>query len=240
MGHLDLGGGAAAPHPAIAGWYGKLPFLGDFAGRRLPSSFVRTWDDWLQSVIYGSRALMGEHWLDNYLNSPVWHFCLAPGLCGNNAWIGLLMSSVDRANRHFPFTIAHGVPPEGLHDLAFGAMKDWLLALESEAVTMLDLEGSVQTLEDRLARLASPMMLDDTRPRPRDDLSPYTGRLMTCSADEIPALLSTLAHESQCNPSREPYSLWWTSADDERASWVFATRGLPVAEDYSEMLQVGL
>ena len=148
--------------PAVAGWYGKLPFLGDFAGRRLPSSFVRTWDDWLQSVIYGSRALMGEDWLPNYLNSPIWHFCLAPGLCGNNAWIGLMMSSVDRANRHFPFTIAHGVPPGGLHDLAFGTLAEWLVALESEAVGMLDLEGSGPALVHHTL-LAPPLALSRAR-----------------------------------------------------------------------------
>ncbi len=225
--------------PAVAGWYGKLPFLGDFAGRRLPSSFVRTWDDWLQSVIYGSRALMGEDWLPSYLNSPVWHFCLAPGLCGNNAWVGLLMSSVDRANRHFPFTIAHGVTPEGLHDLAFGTLAEWLVSLESEAVTMLDLDGSVQTLEERLEALASPLMLDDTRPRPQDDLAPYLGQLQLRRAEEVPSLMSTLAFEALRNPGRGPSSLWWTSADSEGQSWIFGSRGLPVAEDYSAMLRVG-
>lgn len=222
---------------ALPGWYGKLPFLGDFAGRRLPSSFVRTWDDWLQSVIYGGRSLVGEEgWLERYLNAPIWHFCLAPGVCGNHAWFGLLMSSVDRANRHFPFTLAHGVPREGLHDVALGAIADWLAALEAEAVAMLDLEGSVQALEDRLTRFAAPASLDDTRPRVAENLGAYFEQPRLVPASEIPALLAAVAEHANRPGGGAPISLWWSTAEDGRAVVVRGCRGLPSAEEYSGML----
>ena len=227
----------AIAEETVPGWYGKLPFLGDFAGRRLPSSFVRNWDDWLQSVIYGGRALLGDEWLERYLNSPIWHFCLAPGVCGNNAWFGLLMSSVDRANRHFPFTIAHGVPREGLHDLALGSMTHWLAALEAEAVAMLDLEGSVQTLEERLSAFARPAGLDDTRPRVAENLGSFFVEPLLVPASEVPALLAALANMSA--RGSEPISLWWSSSDDGRDAVVCACRGLPTAERYSAMLSGG-
>lgn len=228
---MDAPAAAAAP-----GWYGKLPFLGDFASRRLPSSFVRTWDDWLQNVIYGSRALLGDQWLPQYLSSPVWRFCLAPGVCGNNAWFGLLMSSVDRANRHFPFTIAHAVPREALHDVAFGAMADWLSALETESIAMLDLEGSVQQLEDRLAAFRLPAGLDVTRPRVAENLSTYVDETRSIAASEVPPLLVALAGESQRAAGATPLSLWWTGADDAGSVLTSACRGLPAAERYSAML----
>lgn len=228
---MDAPAAAAAP-----GWYGKLPFLGDFASRRLPSSFVRTWDDWLQNVIYGSRALLGDQWLPQYLSSPVWRFCLAPGVCGNNAWFGLLMSSVDRANRHFPFTIAHAVPREALHDVAFGAMADWLSALETESIAMLDLEGSVQQLEDRLAAFRLPAGLDVTRPRVAENLSAYVDHTRPIAASEVPPLLVALAGESQRAAGAAPLSLWWTGADETGAVLTSACRGLPAAERYSAML----
>lgn len=224
--------------PALPGWYGKLPFLGDFAGRRLPSSFVRTWDDWLQSVIYGGRALVGEEsWLERYLNAPIWHFCLAPGVCGNSAWFGLLMSSVDRANRHFPFTLAHGVPREGLHDVALGAIADWLAALEAEAVAMLDLDGSVPALEDRLASFAAPASLDDTRPRVAENLGAYFEQPRLVETSEIPTLLAAVAEHASREGSA-PISLWWSSAEDGK-SIVRGCRGLPSAEEYGEMLGGG-
>lgn len=221
--------------PAVPGWYGKLPFLGDFASRRLPSAFVRTWDDWLQSVIYGGRALLGESWLERYLSAPIWHFALGPGVCGNHAWFGLLMSSVDRANRHFPFTLAHGVAREGLHDVALGAIADWLVALEGEAVAMLDLDGSVQVLEERLASFAAPGSLDDTRPRVAEDFAGYFEQPRMVSTSEVPALLAALAAES-LRPDGASVSLWWTASEDGRSALVRACHGLPSAEQYIEML----
>lgn len=218
----------------LPGWYGKLPFLGDFASRRLPTSFVRTWDDWLQSVIYGGRSILGEQWLPSYLNAPVWHFCLAPGVCGNNAWFGLLMSSVDRANRHFPFTIAHPVPREALHDLALGAIAAWLDALENEAVGMLDLEGSVQAVEQRLAAFAQPAGLDDTRPRVAENLGSYFERPYAVSASEVPSLLAAVASEAARGGT--PMSLWWTGADQNGNALAWVCRGLPSAEGYCAML----
>ncbi|MBL8452331.1 MAG: type VI secretion system-associated protein TagF, partial [Zoogloea sp.] len=42
-----------------AGWYGKLPALGDFAQRRLEQDFITGWDTWLQAVIVDSQRTLG-------------------------------------------------------------------------------------------------------------------------------------------------------------------------------------
>ena len=34
-----------------AGYYGKVPVLGDFVKYNLPRSFIEPWDDWLQQAI---------------------------------------------------------------------------------------------------------------------------------------------------------------------------------------------
>ncbi len=95
---------------AIPGWYGKLPHLGDFASRRLPGEFIRTWDVWLQEVLQATRASLGEAWLDCYLTMPIWRFVLLPGLVGPSGWAGVLMPSVDRVGRQFPLTLAVALP----------------------------------------------------------------------------------------------------------------------------------
>ena len=86
-----------------AGWYGKLPGLGDFATRRLPPVFVSRWDEWLQAGMHAMRdAPLGD---DSAL-APVRRFWLGPGVIDALAWGGLLMPSTDRAGRRFPLTVA--------------------------------------------------------------------------------------------------------------------------------------
>lgn len=219
----------------LPGWYGKLPFLGDFASRRLPTSFVRTWDDWLQQIIYGSRAVLGEAWLEKYLTCPVWHFALAPGICGNNAWFGLMMSSVDRANRHFPLTIAHGVDRDTLGNVNPGAYARWLNQLEPEALAQLDLDGSVQLLEDRLSAYSPPTPNDDTLPPAATDLRAYFNAPRYVGNQDLPSVLTAMFRES-LQPGAAPLSLWWTSSAEPDLSLAWVCRGLPTSDRYSYMI----
>ncbi len=139
------------------GFYGKLPVLGDFVTRRLPKSFVSVWDGWLQSAIAASREQLGEFWLDTYLFSPIWRFGLSPGLCGENAWAGVLMPSVDKVNRHFPLTLAFSLAdPENLTYL-FGTKEgeSWFGELEKLALSCLD-GLSVDIIDQRLQAIKAP------------------------------------------------------------------------------------
>ena len=85
--------------PNIPGFYGKVPVLGDFVTQRLPASFVKNWDTWLQNGLSASREELGDNWLDIYLTSPIWRFAMREGACGATAWAGILMPSVDRVGR---------------------------------------------------------------------------------------------------------------------------------------------
>jgi type VI secretion system protein ImpM len=64
---------------AIAGWYGKLPALGDFASRRLAPEWIAQWDGWLAAGLHQLRVDAPDTWLNDYLASPAWRFALLPG-----------------------------------------------------------------------------------------------------------------------------------------------------------------
>lgn len=138
------GRGAAS----AAGWFGKMPALGDFASRRLPPQWIGAWDDWLQGEIVRSRAALGDDaWLTLYLVAPVRRFWLAPGLLAPVAWLGVLMPSVDSVGRHFPFTLATALPP-GHDDLVDALANDnWLDAADDVALQVLDPAFDVAALE---------------------------------------------------------------------------------------------
>jgi type VI secretion system protein ImpM len=88
------------------GFTGKIPARGDFVHGGLPRDFTDPWHDWQSLAIAGSRTLMGEAWLDAFLEAPVWRFILPSGLCGPRTVVGLIMPSVDKVGRYFPLTLA--------------------------------------------------------------------------------------------------------------------------------------
>ncbi|MEI7866764.1 MAG: type VI secretion system-associated protein TagF [Candidatus Methylumidiphilus sp.] len=139
------------------GFYGKLPVLGDFVTRRLPNAFVTVWDQWLQSAIAASREQLGELWLDTYLFSPIWRFGLSPGICGENAWAGILMPSVDKVNRHYPLTMAFSVADAEILAYLFGTKEGalWFDELEELALSCLDGLG-VDAIDERLQSIHMP------------------------------------------------------------------------------------
>ncbi|WP_280150904.1 type VI secretion system-associated protein TagF [Piscinibacter sp. XHJ-5] len=131
------------------GWFGKMPSVGDFASRRLPDAFVRRWDAWLQRGLALGRAELGEAWLAGYLVAPIRRFWIAPGLLGRGGWGGVLMPSVDRVGRHFPLTI---VQPVRTLAAALAAV-DWYRELDAAARRVLDMEFTIDDLEDALAAI---------------------------------------------------------------------------------------
>jgi type VI secretion system protein ImpM len=139
----------ALNNAALPGWFGKIPNLGDFVSRRLPSEFIRPWDDWLQRGMATAREALGEAWPEAYLVAPIRRFWLAPGVLGAASWAGLLMPSIDRVGRHFPLTIAG--TSEGLAPVL--AACEWFRSLDGVARQALDEDCGVDELERALARI---------------------------------------------------------------------------------------
>lgn len=157
--------------PLIAGWYGKIPSLGDFISRRLPVSFIDPWDTWLQRAMAASRAQLGEQWLDHYMTSPIWRFILMHGVCGNHLWMGVLMPSIDKIGRHFPLTIALQTRPrpEALFT-AFSAHA-WYASLEQLALTSLNVNISPEDLDQGLVGHPFPQSHPGDRPVSAQELA---------------------------------------------------------------------
>jgi type VI secretion system protein ImpM len=112
---------AAALRPRLrdgaVGFFGKIPSRGDFVRNGLPHGFIDPWDRWLQAGIAASQEVLGDAWVAAWLEAAIWSYCLAPGVCGPDAVLGLWMPSVDRVGRHFPLTLAATVPGGEIADL---------------------------------------------------------------------------------------------------------------------------
>jgi type VI secretion system protein ImpM len=131
------------------GFYGKSPARGDFLSRRITSGFATQWDMWLQSIVSASQALLGDDWLPAWLEAPVWHFALGSSIAGPGPAVGVLIPSVDRVGRHFPFTI--------LGECQAGGMARDVWASRAEALALSALEDGFDPaiLATELAALGS-------------------------------------------------------------------------------------
>src|SRR5579871_2223881 len=134
------------------GFYGKLPCRGDFLQRRVPQDFVDVWDAWLQQSLHESRTRLGEAWLDTYLTGPVWRFALTAGVCGESAYIGILVPSVDRVGRYFPLTAVARLESHECPPAIACASHGWFEAVESLVLDALEAEAlDFDTFDEQIA-----------------------------------------------------------------------------------------
>jgi type VI secretion system protein ImpM len=228
---------------ANAGWFGKLPALGDFASRRLPQDFIDVWDRWLQHSMAASRAALGEQWQESYLTCPIWYFGLFPDVIGPQAWTGLIMPSIDKVGRHFPLTIALPLDAGEETVVSMFERQDWYSRLGQIALATLDIDFPAARLEVEL----------DANPLPADALdhgSVATRKLADwwqgddpelTSVFEAPPTVSVLAAAAEhlLEATGKGRSLWWRHSVDGWPQVVHGFRGLPPEERFESLLEGG-
>jgi len=225
----------------VPGWYGKIPALGDFASRRLPAEFIAIWDAWLQHGMAASRASLGEHWLDNYLTSPIWRFALLPGVIGQQAWTGIMMPSVDKVGRHFPLTLA--LPLGGEHGslTAMLAGQKWYADMETTALAALNIDFSAEQLEAELLALAPPPARRERLDEAGERLASWWDGPGSAFATTLPEstspgeFLSASAQYLFCTVGRGK-TLWWSNVGVPTRTQFRAYSGLPPDDQFGELL----
>lgn len=219
---------------ARTGFFGKVPVHGDFVARALPRPVVDAWHGWLEGAMAGAIDTLGADWLDIYLTCPVWRFALSPGLCGPTAVAGVMIPSVDKVGRYFPFAILHvaGGPATATRLAASAA---WYDAVEELALGILAWNADIGRLEIRVGELAPPRL--DGEP-PEVDKPPMMGSGWRIgSMQPAPAgpawgkILDRLFTERYGK-----YALWWTHGSDRVSAGTLVGSGLPSGAAFAAFL----
>lgn len=217
-----------------AGFYGKIPTLGDFVCRRLPKRpFVDVWDVWLQEVIAQSKAQLGANWLNIYLTSPVWRFALSDGICGPNPWMGVMIPSVDKVGRYFPLTIAVALPRHTNLLNISQPMATWLAEAETLALSALADPFDFENFDRCVEALATPVDFDEITP-PIAQANSLTGAL------RIPIHNHIQPHRDLAkyllDQQYAQYSVWWSNGSELIEPSLSVCKGLPAKQLYSALL----
>ena len=218
------------------GFFGKVTSHGDFVGRRLAPSFQQGWDGWLQAGMQQSRQTLGSAWVATYLSSPIWRFALARGVCGENAWVGLMMPSVDRVGRHFPLTLAACIDgQESLLDCA-SLHDDWFKDLEELALSSLGEGFLLDDFDKALCNLGPP---DDSGAANAAG-APEAGTVI--ALDPVLELHEQLSAPSVglmkavAGAALHAHSLWWTDGSPQIPPCMLVCNGLPAAGAFVALL----
>ncbi len=202
-----------APAP-LPGWHGKLPALGDFVSRRLDPAFLELWDRWLSDGMLALREQLGAAWLEAYLASPSWRFLLMPGVLagasGDLAWAGVLMPSVDKVGRYFPFTIVQPLDGHLVAPTQMPALWQWLETLDGLAADALHDDWDIERLELELACHLGPEASTDALP----------------AADLDPAASIASEADALWRDDAAGVTYWYAHAQHSAPRWL-RSRGLP-------------
>lgn len=219
------------------GFYGKVPALGDFVSRRLSRGFTEPWDAWLQSCLACSREQLGDDWLEIYLTSPMWRFVLSPSLCGEQAWAGAVMPSVDRVGRYFPLAIAMASDGQRETVQIIAAGDEWFRRAEAELLSALDDDGfEIEAFDRRVAALSDdfpPTQPGKAIVTPAGLGTPWRVGLddSASAGARLPDLLAAML-----SAGYGPYSIWWTSGSAHVRPSLLVCTGMPQASRYASLL----
>ena len=225
----------------FAGFFGKIPSHGDFVSRRLSSDFVGAWDRWLAECVSHSRGQLGDRWLGCYLSSPVWRFAISAGLCGESAWAGVIIPSVDKVGRYYPLTLCAKLSEEHGPLEALESLGGWYGAVEQLALSCLDDDFDLDAFDDKLSKLGHPVIdvagLQSKAVSAQDD----GGETNKCwrlgvSALEDPTTAYQRLLYHALGELFALYSLWWTDGSSLVQPSLLVSKGLPSTAGYSAFL----
>jgi type VI secretion system ImpM family protein len=229
------------PNPA-AGFFGKLPSAGDFVQRRLPPGFVDVWDQHFENAVAESRGALNGAWHEAYHASPIWRFLLAPKICGESAWAGVMGPGVDRVGRCFPMVIAAPLtadPGSCTRVLQDGG--SWFDQAEQvHNAAQANAAVSVDAFDEQVAALAGP--LDAAPSRASEFLYDVDWnaaghwRLPLPAQTAVGSFLSELWTRLAASGS---WCLWWTAGAERVPASVLITNGLPQPPAYAGFLDAG-
>ncbi len=223
------------------GFCGKIPGHGDFVSRNIADEFMLPWNEWIQTVIGVSQEQQENLWLETFLTSPVWRFALSPDACGADGMMGVMIPSVDKVGRYFPFTLAAPIIDEPLNHLIRD--NNWFDEAEDLILTALEEDIDIDQLVEQAQAIPlpgspsisttkqSPPAYTNETPNHAKKVWSIPIRSAATITNALPGLFTLALKElfPQC-------SLWWTNGSDKIPPTLLICSGMPPISGYSAML----
>jgi type VI secretion system protein ImpM len=195
-------------------WFGKLPCVGDFCSHNMPTALCEALDNWLSEAMQLGQETHGDAWTRAYFQTPMHGFVLGkqalPELEDSLA-VGVIMPSVDKAGRAFPFVLMERLQAQNnLDERCAGidqhALNEWFSLAYGMCAAAMNEEWTLDKLADKVQHL--PMVATTT----------LTGQ-NTVTINDL--------------------SEWFRIEFDGQVNWVMQCRGLPKADAFEILIGMG-
>jgi type VI secretion system ImpM family protein len=219
-------------------FFGKIPLTGDFIHRRMSSVFMNRWDEWLKINILHSQKQLGERWLPIYSQSPMWRFCIAPGVIDDKAYLGIMIPSVDSVGRYFPLTVAQAVDPKAIPFMLSDTANQWFQNIEDLLLDLLEgYEPNLQIFDAKIAAL-QPKWIEAIADIPAGQASmdkAFNLRLEVNSANTINHSVSSFMLHNLVE-SKKGFTFWWNEGSEAYQPSILFSDKLPATDQFCGLL----
>ena len=220
------------------GFFGKIPLTGDFLHRRMSSVFMNRWDEWLKINILHSQNTLGERWLPVYSQSPMWRFCIAPGIIDDKAYIGIMIPSVDSVGRYFPLTVVQAVDIKAIPFILSAKANQWFQQIEDLLLDLLEgYEPDLQDFDTKITALQAEWV--ESLPSIAAGVASMDGsynlQLEASSADSMNHSLSSLMLQNLLD-SKKSFTFWWNEGSQAYQPNILFSDKLPMKDHFCALL----
>jgi len=212
------------------GYFGKLPIRGDFIQRNLSTDFIDMWDQWLQTVISASQKTLNDQWLNTYLVSPIWRFFLS--LESGEHYTGIMLPSVDKVGRYFPFTIAMRIAKE--HNVIDFIVEQETWYQQAENIAIQALEENIDF--DQLNQAIDNLRIIDNNDHGKVFQNKSKAFHVELTNNSLDIAIARIQSKIGTNISSKAMSYWWTTAENGINGNLVAYLGMPDDNIYVAML----
>lgn len=227
--------------PSTVGFCGKIPAHGDFVSRNLPEEFLGPWNQWTQTVISASQEQLENLWLETFLTSPIWRFAVSPGGCSSVGFCGMMIPSVDKVGRYFPFTMVEFTDDEPLNIMRNGT--EWFEAAQQVLLKGLEEDLNIEAICDAAANL--PPLTEIAQEKQGGKQHNYSIETPHHSRATLTLPLESISDTSEQMPGIAQalikrlfpnHSIWWTEGSDKIQPTMLICEGMPPISGFSAML----
>ncbi|MDR1461646.1 MAG: type VI secretion system-associated protein TagF [Azoarcus sp.] len=215
------------------GWFGKLPSVGDFAGRGMPRHVQAAVHAWMSSGMAALVRTWSEEWRDAYLVSPVWHFAINADIWDKLALLGCIAPSIDKVGRCSPLIVLRSFDGPDAREVLPPESR-WLYRVDAAIRRII---GERITVEGVNALLAQLMVHEPGQGYAKgilDDLSigdTADGfRKAWFSWPDLPALFG----------ERSSRSFWWAEPSPRQPPRQLIHRGVPDEDLFCLLMDGGM